>query len=75
MVVKIDKFGRLLIPKRLRRQLGLQPGEPVDLETSGKRLIITPSPRPVRKIGIDKGVVKIADDFDEPLDDFQEYMY
>jgi prevent-host-death family protein len=27
-----------------------------------------------RKIGADKGLVKIADDFTAPLDDFKEYM-
>ncbi|MCI0695022.1 type II toxin-antitoxin system prevent-host-death family antitoxin [candidate division KSB1 bacterium] len=27
-----------------------------------------------RQIGADKGLVKIADDFDAPLDDFKEYM-
>ncbi|MGK5091009.1 type II toxin-antitoxin system prevent-host-death family antitoxin [Deltaproteobacteria bacterium TL4] len=28
----------------------------------------------VRKAGSAKGKIKISDDFDEPLDDFQEYM-
>lgn len=27
-----------------------------------------------RRIGVDKGLVEIADDFDAPLDDFKEYM-
>ena len=28
----------------------------------------------IRKAGIWKGQIKMADDFDEPLDDFKEYM-
>jgi antitoxin (DNA-binding transcriptional repressor) of toxin-antitoxin stability system len=27
-----------------------------------------------RKIGTDKGLIQIADDFTAPLDDFKEYM-
>jgi len=29
--------------------------------------------RPKRKLGSGKGRIKIADDFDAPLDDFEEY--
>jgi prevent-host-death family protein len=29
--------------------------------------------RPKRKLGSAKGIIKIADDFDAPLDDFEEY--
>ncbi len=34
--------------------------------------LITPKKR--RKFGSAKGLITIADDFDEPLEDFQEYM-
>ncbi len=27
-----------------------------------------------RKAGLAKGLIKMSDDFDEPLDDFKEYM-
>jgi antitoxin (DNA-binding transcriptional repressor) of toxin-antitoxin stability system len=27
-----------------------------------------------RRVGADKGLIEIADDFDAPLDDFKEYM-
>lgn len=30
--------------------------------------------RPKRKLGSAKGKIKIAPDFDEPLDDFKDYM-
>ena len=32
MTVTIDKFGRVLIPKPLRDQLGLQPGAELSLD-------------------------------------------
>ena len=39
------------------------------------RLEVLPEAQGKRKIGNAKGLVlKIADDFDEPLDDFREYM-
>ena len=31
MTTTIDKFGRVLIPKQMRRQLGLKPGSTVEL--------------------------------------------
>jgi len=30
--------------------------------------------KPKRRLGTAKGKIKIADDFDEPLNDFKEYM-
>jgi AbrB family looped-hinge helix DNA binding protein len=34
MVLTIDKFGRVLIPKRVRQALNLRPGTSVNLEIS-----------------------------------------
>lgn len=33
-----------------------------------------PEKKKKRKAGLLKGLIKISDDFDEPLDDFEEYM-
>ena len=35
---KIDRGGRILIPARLRKELGVEPGDPVVLETQGGEL-------------------------------------
>jgi AbrB family looped-hinge helix DNA binding protein len=35
---KIDEAGRILIPARLRRQLGIAPGDAVVLKTQGREL-------------------------------------
>jgi prevent-host-death family protein len=39
------------------------------------RLVVIPEAQSNRKIGNAKGLIlSVADDFDEPLDDFKEYM-
>ena len=42
-------------------------------ERSMVRLVPMP-PKPGRQAGSAKGMIKMADDFDEPLEDFDEYM-
>ncbi|MEL6438847.1 MAG: type II toxin-antitoxin system prevent-host-death family antitoxin [Cyanobacteria bacterium J06621_8] len=55
----------------------------LDLAIKGEEIIITQNDQPVAKIspfsrplkrGSAKGKVWMSDDFDEPLEDFQEYM-
>ena len=53
----------------------------------GKEIVITRSGQPLvklvaltgqkrkRRFGSAKGLIKISDDFDEPLEDFREYMW
>ncbi len=43
----IDKSGRVLIPKLLRDELHLEPGDTLDLEGAGEEIIL----RPVRGTG------------------------
>jgi len=38
------------------------------------KLVAVRNGRSERRIGEDKGIVEIADDFNAPLDDFKEYM-
>jgi AbrB family looped-hinge helix DNA binding protein len=45
MDVTIDRAGRIVIPKRVRDALGLQPGDALDLETAGEHITM----RPVRQ--------------------------
>lgn len=55
----------------------------LDLAISGEEIVITQDDKPVAKIspikrplkrGSAKGKVWMSEDFDEPLEDFQEYM-
>lgn len=43
----IDKAGRVVIPKPLREELHLEPGDALDMESTGERIIL----RPVRGTG------------------------
>ena len=58
----------------------------LDLAIKGEEIVITQDDKPVAKIspiapalrplkrGSAKGKVQMSDDFDEPLEDFKEYM-
>lgn len=50
--------------------------EPLPQEISLIKIIIEPltRPRQPRKAGALKGMIELLPGFDEPLDDFQEYM-
>jgi len=38
------------------------------------KLVLIEQSKPKRRLGTAKGKIKIADDFDVPLEDFKEYM-
>ena len=42
MQTTIDAGGRVVIPKQFRDELGLRPGEHVDLTVNGVAIVITP---------------------------------
>lgn len=43
--VILDKAGRIVIPRRLREQLHLEPGDTLEMQTAGEQLTL----RPIRK--------------------------
>jgi len=47
MRLVIDKAGRVVIPKPLREELHLQPGDSLEIESSGEQITL----RPVRGTG------------------------
>lgn len=51
---KVDEFGRLLIPKRLRDHLGITPGTAITLKEMGEENILL-------QIKHDKPVLEIVD--------------
>lgn len=40
MRTTIDKFGRFVIPKALRDKIGLRPGDEIEIEEQGQKIII-----------------------------------
>lgn len=58
----------------------------IGIALSGEEIVITQKEQPIlkvirvsppklrRKAGSAKGLITMSDDFDEPLEDFQEYM-
>ena len=40
--VTLDKAGRVVLPKRLRQQLHLAPGDTLELESEGERVTLRP---------------------------------
>ncbi len=45
--ITIDKAGRVVIPKSLREELHLEPGDALEMESAGERITL----RPVRGTG------------------------
>jgi AbrB family transcriptional regulator, transcriptional pleiotropic regulator of transition state genes len=42
VIKKIDNLGRVVVPKGYRLMLGLKPGDALDVEVDGDRLVIAP---------------------------------
>lgn len=50
MKVTMDRAGRVVLPKPIRDQLGLDPDEEFDVEVDGTGIRLQPHPRPTRSI-------------------------
>lgn len=46
--VAIDKVGRLVIPKEIREEAGIEPGMPLQIVCRDGRIEIEPKRRPIR---------------------------
>jgi AbrB family looped-hinge helix DNA binding protein len=42
MRTKVSTKGQVVLPSRIRRRLGLQPGDSLEAEMDGDRIILTP---------------------------------
>ena len=43
MELNIDKAGRIILPKPMRDELRLEPGDALEIERSGEEIILRPS--------------------------------
>jgi len=48
MLTTMDNAGRLVVPKPIREEAGLLPGEPLEVSVHDGRVEIAPAPREVR---------------------------
>ena len=76
MATNLTKKGQVTIPKIIRDFMGVSAGEPIEFKIINEQVIVERAPIPPKEItfGTMKGMISIADDFDEPLDCFEEYM-
>ena len=61
MRATIDSAGRIVVPKPLRDELGLQPGQVLELEVSDGRLQVEVAPVDIRLVRRRHGPVAVAD--------------
>jgi AbrB family looped-hinge helix DNA binding protein len=57
MKTAIDRAGRVIIPKALRDELGLEPGRQLEISARDGALVIEPLPTPVVLVRRGKAVV------------------
>ncbi len=54
-VVQLDKFGRIVIPKKIRKDFNLKPGSSIRIEETKEEILLTPveeKPTLVEKDGV-----------------------
>lgn len=68
MEITLDKFGRVVIPKRLRERLGLGPGAVLEIEPgNGEDLLLRPR-RPEPDLVEERGVLVFTGEPTEALE-------
>jgi AbrB family looped-hinge helix DNA binding protein len=61
MDTTIDAAGRIVVPKALRQDLGLVPGQVLEIRATDGRLEIEVAPTPMRLVKRGKGLVAVPD--------------
>lgn len=61
METAIDAAGRIVVPKRLRDALGLQPGQVLEITAGDGRLEISVAPTPMKLARRGKGVSAVPE--------------
>lgn len=61
-MVRIGNSVGVIIPKNIRQELGLNPGEKVILQKSGRQLILSPGRKKIAG-GVNQKFMKMVDEF------------
>jgi AbrB family looped-hinge helix DNA binding protein len=67
MKTTIDSAGRVVIPKKIRQQAGLEPGTVLDVRLHDGRVEIEPAPMPVRLVRKGRFLVAVPEVEVDPL--------
>ena len=70
MRLRVDKFGRMIIPKPMRRRMGIEPGTDVEVREDGKELrviAVQDEPAVIRKNGLLMCTAKPLVDLDDAI--------
>ena len=73
MIRNIDDLGRIVIPKEMRKELGVDNGEGVNIELIGNKVIIT-KPDTTDYEEIVKKLKEYIEDHDEDLYTYEGYI-
>jgi len=52
MQTKVSTKGQVVLPRPLRRRLGIQAGDPLEANIEAGRIVLTPRKRRPRRVGI-----------------------
>jgi len=52
MVTKVSTKGQVVLPSQVRNRLGLQPGDPLDVQIEGERIVLVPRRKRQKKARI-----------------------
>ncbi|MBI1865511.1 MAG: AbrB/MazE/SpoVT family DNA-binding domain-containing protein [Nitrospirae bacterium] len=59
MKATLDRFGRIVVPKKIRDRLGLRPGSEIELDEHGSELVLKPAGRET-PLKLEDGVLVFA---------------
>ncbi len=68
-IIKIDKFGRILIPKKIRNGLGLSPDKKLNIEEKEDSIVIHPKKEEVLIVN-KEGVLVVKAELTDSAEDF-----
>ena len=68
---RIDRFGRIVVPKKIRNDFGFSVNSEVEIETTADNNIII-HPKPVKPFVLDKDGVLVV--FSEPTEPFENFL-
>ena len=71
---KIDELGRLVVPKEMRKKLGINSNDPVNIECTGDKIIITNPSEVDYKARIDKAIEYMKPIFMNCIDNDKRYF-